>query len=216
MSRLAAILVALTTILLSGAVAGFWTGRWGSSQALREATARLDLVPVTVGDWDSQPMELDPRELALTDAEGYLQRRYIHRDTGVAVTVLILCGRPGPVCIHTPDVCYAGAGYRQTGPAKLCEISPGSAQFQVLDFTKVNVAAPTTLRIFLSWGYDKQWKVPTNPRMTFAAYPYLYKLYAVREAAKPGEPLEQDPAEELLQQLMPQLQEVLFGGKKST
>ena len=30
-------------------------------------------------------------------------------------TALILCGRPGPVSIHTPDVCYRGLGYEPTG-----------------------------------------------------------------------------------------------------
>ena len=44
----------------------------------------------------------------------------------------------------------------------------------------------------------------------FAGKPCLYKLYVVREMAKPNEPINQDPATELIKELMPQLQEKLF------
>ena len=78
------------------------------------------------------------------------------------------------------------------------------------DFRKSNVATPTLLRVFLSWGHKGVWSVPANPRFTFGGKSYLYKLYVVREMAKADEPLEQDPATELIKDLIPQLQEKLF------
>ena len=38
--------------------------------------------------------------------------------TGKVVTLFLACGRAGPVCTHTPDVCYAGSGYEVEKPKR--------------------------------------------------------------------------------------------------
>jgi hypothetical protein len=209
-ARLLAAGAVLVAVLGSGALAGVWTGRWGASQALRAAAARLDAVPLTLGDtWDGHAGELTEREIAVAELEAYLSRRYVHRRTGAAVSVLLVCGRPSAVAAHTPDVCYAGAGYAQVGAAR-AQDGPGGSRFQVLDFRKRDVAAPTSLRIFLAWSDAGAWSAPANPRLTFAGKPFLYKLYVVREMARPDEPLDEDPIKGLLRDLIPQLEESLL------
>jgi hypothetical protein len=214
MSRLIALGTVLLAVLVSGGAAGFWSGRWGSPSSLREAAARLERVPLTAGEsWDGHTAELSEREVALTELEGYLNRRYVHRDTGAVVTVLLVCGRPGPVSVHTPEVCFSAAGYGQVGAARAYDGPAGSrARFRVLDLRKGNPATPTSLRIFLAWGSNGEWSAPANPRLTFAGRPYLYKLYVIREMTRAGESLEEDPAGELITGLLPQLQEALFPG----
>jgi len=214
MSRLVAVSAVFLAVVVSGAAAGFWTGRWGSTQALQEAAARLDRVPPSLADeWDSHPSELSEREIGIAELEGYLNRRYVHRQTGNGVSVLLVCGRPGPISVHVPEVCYAGAGFAQASPPKTYEGPAGSHwQFRVLDFQKTNVATPTRLRVFMSWCHRKDWSVPARPRLTFAAKPYLYKLYVVREMTRANEPLDKDPAGGLIKQLIPQLDEALFKG----
>jgi hypothetical protein len=109
MSRLLAACVVFSTVLVSAAVAGLWTGRWGSSRALQDAVARLDEVPLTLGEaWDGQPEELSDQEVAVAEIDGYVRWRYVNRRTGAVVSMLLVCGRSGPVAAHTPDVCYAG------------------------------------------------------------------------------------------------------------
>jgi len=216
MTRLVAFGVVFATVLASGAGAGLCTGRWGGSQALQTAVSRLDGVPLSLGtDWDvHEGGKLGEREVALAEIDGYLSRRYVHRRTGTMVSVMLLCGRPGPMSVHTPEICYAGAGFVEVGPAK-AYTSPTEqpSRFQVRDFRKGNVATPTLLRVFLSWGQKGEWSVPANPRFAFAGKPYLYKLYVVREMAKPNEPVDQDPATELINNLILQLNEQLFRGK---
>jgi hypothetical protein len=170
-------------------------------------------VPLSLGsDWDvEEDRKLSEREGALAEIDGYLSRRYVHRRTGRIVSVLLLCGKPGPMSVHTPEMCYAGAGYDEIGSAKAYTApTDSSCRFQVHDFRKNNVATPTLLRIFLSWGQRGEWSVPVNPRLAFAGKPYLYKLYVVREMAKADESLEEDPASELIRNLIPQLNEKLF------
>jgi len=217
MSRVIALGVVFLTIIVSGAAAGLWTSRWGESKALQKAAARLDRLPPSLGDsWDVQEGTLSEQEIAVAEIDGYVSRRYVHRRTGTIVSVLLLCGRSGPMSVHTPEICFAGAGFTQVGAQGAYEGPPGSrSEFQVLDFSKANVATPTLLRVFLSWGYNGEWAVPARPRFAFAGKPYLYKLYVTREMAKPNEPIKDDPATELLKDLLPQLQETLFAGSSS-
>jgi hypothetical protein len=213
MSRLVAASVVLSVVLVSAAVAGLWTGRWGNSRALEEAVARLDGVPMSLGDgWDGQPENnMNEREVAVAEIEGYVRRRYVHRRTGAVVSMLLVCGRAGPIAAHAPEVCYAGAGFAKAGATREYGGEAGSRwRFEVLDFRKQDEAAPTLLRVFLAWGQGGAWSAPANPRVAFAGKPYLYKLYVVREMPRAGEPLEEDPAGAFVKELMPTLQEVLF------
>jgi hypothetical protein len=211
MTRLIALGVVFSTVLLSGAAAGLWSGRWGESQALQKAVARLDALPRSLGDdWDVEEQTLSDREIAVAEIEGYASRRYTHRRTGARVSVLLLCGRSGPMSVHTPEVCFAGAGFTEVGAPRAYDGPSGPrSQFQVRDFRKVNVANPTLLRVFLSWGYEGVWAVPARPRFALAGKPYLYKLYVTRQMARPDEPLKDDPAGALLDELLPQLQKTL-------
>src|SRR5438128_10254718 len=109
MSALRKQLPALTLIgaaLFSGIVHGVWSDRWTTAQAPQEAAAKLAGVPKTIGDWDGQEDPVDARELRISEASGILKRRYLNRRTGSVVSLMLVCGRPGPVCVHTPDACY--------------------------------------------------------------------------------------------------------------
>jgi hypothetical protein len=162
-------------------------------------------------DWDVEGGELNARVVEIAELEGYLNRRYVHRPTGAIISVLLVCGRAGPISVHTPDVCYGGAGYAEVGAPRPFK-GPGElpAQFEVRDFLQSNAATPTRLRIFYAWGARGKWSVPSRPRIAFSSEPVLYKLYAVRQMNKADEPVEKDLTIELLRELMPQLQKALF------
>jgi hypothetical protein len=213
MTRLVPLGVVLLTVLGSGTAAGLWCGRWGSTRTVAGAAARLSTIPFQLGaDWDVEERQVSEREAAAAELEGWVARRYLHRRTGAIIHVLLLCGRPGPISVHTPEVCYSAAGYDPVGHAKEYKAPPGSPwRFQVRDFQKSTVASPLLLRVFFSWGTKGEWSVPTNPRLAFAANSFLYKLYVIRQTAKTTEPIEQDPSVELIKELLPQLQEKLFG-----
>jgi hypothetical protein len=218
MSRRIALGTLFLVLLGSGGVAGLWSGRWGRSSSVQEAVDRLGQVPVLVGgNWDVHEDKLTARALAVAEVDGHLYRHYLHRQTGQKVSVLLVCGRPGPIAIHTPVVCFAGAGYLPTAPPRAYEGSAGRPyQFQVHDFRQGNVATPTLLRVFVSWGYRGTWSVPANPRWAFAGRPSLYKLYLIRALTRADEPIEPGPDVELMKDLMPQLQQTLFPGTRAS
>jgi len=216
MMRLLAAAVVGVAVLSSGLVQGLWAGRWGNSRAVEQAVARLPEVPLAIGGvWDGEGKEIGEREQAIAEIRGYLSRRYVNRRTGAVVSLLLVSGRPGPISVHPPDVCYRGAGYDQVGATSHYVVPSGPAEgadFQVLHFRKQDVTAPGQLRIFLAWGSEGRWSAPANPRWAFARKPYLHKIYLVREVARPDEPVEQDPALQLFRDLTPSLQETLFPG----
>src|SRR5438309_1927466 len=75
----------------AGYVHGVWTGRWSTSEELQQASARLQRVPMQVGNWHGLTLELDPAQAARGGVLSYVLRRYQNAKTGDAVTVLIAC-----------------------------------------------------------------------------------------------------------------------------
>lgn len=209
--RLLLVVPALAAVLATGVVHGFWTGRWQYSAAPAEAASRLGKVPLEAGDWLGQNLEADSR--LLTDAYGVLYRRYVNRRTGKAVTLYLLCGRPGPVSVHTPDVCYGASGFIVTPLGRqACKGGGAPVKMDAAQMVKKRSSEHLRLRVFWSWSAEGPWVVPDNPRVAFARHPVLYKLYLIRDLAQANEPVEDDPCLDLMRQLQPDLRRSLFPG----
>src|SRR5437016_2756938 len=86
-------------IVIQGFVHGLWSGRWGASDELNRAAARLDRIPNAIGDWRGKPEQLGEKEVEMAGYTNYVLRRY-ESPGGHTVTVLIGCGRPGPLSLH--------------------------------------------------------------------------------------------------------------------
>ena len=210
MTRAFAVLTVFAVVLSSGVVQGVWTHRWTSSAALERATARMADLPLTLGEWDGEAQALDPRQVEVADISGHLLRRYVNRRTGDMVTVLLLCGRPGPLAVHAPEVCYRGLGYRTVG-ARAKQPSPaGAGDFWVARLQRERVAGEGPLRIFYAWNATGTWEAADSPRSRFGWRPALYKLYVTRQLTKADEPLEDGPELGFLRALLPAAQKALF------
>jgi hypothetical protein len=212
MSRYLPAAAALVLLLVAGLVHGFWTDRWTVSKATAEAAVRLQHLPLAVGDWQGENVEVDTRETeAIT---GHLYRRYVNRSNGNQVTIVLLCGLPGPVSIHTPDVCYRAGGFDVAEPVKVKVAAepPGpDGEFWAADLHKATATEEVRQRIYWSWSATGAWTAPDDdPRGLFAGQPVLFKLYAVRDLAAGDKLRDDDPCAELLRQLMPQMKKTLF------
>src|SRR5213592_4051172 len=101
MNRIILIASAALVLVASGVVHGLWTDRWIDNRAeVTQAAQRIDQLPRVFGKWEGKdiPMNADTR----SGLAGLLARRYVHQESGKVVTILVGCGRPGPVCTHTP------------------------------------------------------------------------------------------------------------------
>lgn len=195
-------------LVLSGLVYGLWTDRWTVSSALQESSARLERVPWKLGAWEGQPVELDARQLAVSEAVANLSRRYVNRRTGTEISVMVLCGRGGPIAVHRPDVCYTGAGFQMAAAPEKWTTPGVDGSFWTTRFHKPGAAAET-LRVFWAWSTAGDWTATDRPRLAYGRLPALYKLYLVRRLVHADEPLDQEPSRDLLQFLVPALHHCL-------
>jgi hypothetical protein len=204
--------LALFLILGTGVVQGMRTGRWQVNGRIEEAVRNLDALPSHVGDWEAEEVPLAGREPPGVAAHRCW--RFTHSRTGQSVTVYLVCGRPGPVAIHTPDVCYGANGYSIGTPIKYVPADSdtlGAAGFWTADMARTTHADRSRLRIFWAWNTGNGWQASGNPRLDFAAEPVLFKIYLLHDLTGVGDPsLDRDPAVEFMQALLPSVNPVLF------
>jgi hypothetical protein len=217
MTRTLPLVAGLVVLALTTVVHGLWTGRWQLSDEPAASARKLHNLSTTVGDWFAEETELDARQLAQAQVVGYVARRYTHRSTGSTVSILVLCGRHGPVAVHTPDVCYAGAGYEPVTPQEKYVLPAGGplplaqpVEFWTQKFRKQSVTEPEHLRIYWSWSAAGPWEAADNPRWTFAGRPALYKLYIIFSLPDGQEPAPGDPRLDFIPLLMADLHQALF------
>jgi hypothetical protein len=213
MKRTLLLSTVFAALVLEGYVHGLWTNRWNSSRDLEEAVSRLQRVPLTFGDWRGEERELEARITKQAGFAGYLLRRYENRQTGTVVNVLLACGSAGPLSVHTPEVCYGGAGYSLAGEAGKQVVpaagpSPG-AEFRKGTFTKKDALVPTHLQVLWSWHAKNVWTVSDNPRLSFAGLPVLHKMYVTSQWTGSDERQEAVCAE-FMTRFLPELERALF------
>lgn len=219
MVRIASYVIAAAIIIGTGILHGNGTGRWGAAEALKKAAARLDNVPMQIGDWQGHDAEVDPEEVAKAQAVRILSRNFINEKTRQTISVLIVCGRPGPVSVHTPDICFQGAGrIMMNNIPELVTLpldggdGPRSASFFTADFHRPNDVDRQQTRVYWSWSADGEWQAPEHPRTTFFWDNKLYKMYIVRPVSpvEKLEPGELDPSLQFAELLIPALDQALF------
>ncbi len=208
-------LVALSIVIATAILTGQWANRWKTSNELDVAVARLDRVPLVIGDWAGRAEPIDPRAMAAEELDGFLVRRYENGRIGRKFGVLLACGRPGPVAVHTPDVCYPGAGYEiaQTQPQRsVLRLGTGHADAEFLwaRFRRDGSITRDGLCVQWSWNATNKWSAPNNPLFAFAGQRFLYKLYVISEMTGEDEPADVGVETDFLRQLLPELEKVLF------
>jgi hypothetical protein len=203
-------------LLAAGLVHGFWTDRWAASVETASAAQRLPALPNKLGDWQGQDLET---KSSAPGVAGSLTRRYTNRRLGASVVMALVCGRPGPVATHTPEVCYGASGYVVNDKkAVQLDVEDGPAPFWTSDATRTTVTDETRLRLYWAWNGGQGWVASRDARQEFPRFrhPVLYKLYVLREltgadltAPAKGQ-AKVEPCEAFLQALLPELQQTLF------
>jgi len=204
----------LLLVLAAGLVHGLWSNRWGDNADLEAAAARLHDLPLDFEGWSGREQTIDPERLAHAEAAGCLARNYAGGTDNQKVVVMLLCGRFGPLSVHTPEICYGGAGYEMLGsPARsVVPLGDGSsAEVWTARFHKPGDPDASPLRVVWAWSAGKGWLAPRSPRWTFRREPVLYKLYVAREMSRQDDSVESDPCFAFLRAWLPRVDEALFG-----
>lgn len=213
-SRLLSFIVAAVILIGSGMAYGLLAE---DSEKLDQAADRVPRVPMEIGDWRAMAAEdddADERSFEQTGAKGYWIRTYVHQHTRVSIRVILMCGRAGKMAVHTPDVCYGGAGYDLLDQPKVCvirnELGDELSRFWTGNFVKRKSVADS-IRLYWGWTPQGTWEASGNPRWQYRGEPFLFKMYVSRNlgGAAPG-PAEADPTESFLSQFVPELKQALF------
>lgn len=212
MKRTLVALSAAALVIVCGVVHGTWTDRWQDAPAATaDAAARMGELPLEVGDWSGTVF--DVKKPRAGDVAGTIERRYQNRRNGDAVSVYMVCGRPGPVSIHTPEVCYAASGFI-VGTKSKAAVREQAGEFWSADAVKSKAGEETRLRIYWAWNDGKGWQAPAgDPRWTFTTGrhpPVLYKLYVLRDMQGPARAGKDDPCETFLRAFLPEMDHALF------
>lgn len=174
-----AFLAAIAMLLVSGVLYHLLAK---DAAQLEPAAERVASVPKTFGDWQGHDEETDRESFEQAGAKGYWMRQYVNRRTNEAVLVILMCGRAGKMSVHTPEVCYRGAGYELNGqPATSSLGAVGS--FWTAQFTKKPTSS-ANLRLYWAWNAKGKWEASASPRWEFRGEPFLYKLYVSRDISR--------------------------------
>jgi hypothetical protein len=210
MQRIILVVVAAALVVAGGTIHGTLSDRWGNPEELTATARKVHDVKAQFGDWISREFKLDTAQLKVGEIIDHISREYVHGGTGERLSILLICGRPGAISVHTPDICYQGLGYEmgqrvtylfRGGPATL------PAEFWSAPFNKH--PDPEPLHIHWSWSTGNKWIAPDHPRLVFYREKALYKLYVIRRAKQLNGPLIDEATEVFLREFMPELKRAL-------
>jgi hypothetical protein len=122
------------------------------------------------------------------------------------MTVLLVCGPPGPIAVHSPEVCYRGAGYDPEAFPVSSNLDYGAAgkSARLLEgiYRKKSATGPEALRVCWSFLAHDIWDSPPNPRLAYAPERALYKLYVIQDLSSTDETRAQATAKDFTRQLL--------------
>jgi len=205
-------------ILGTGLIFGQWTNRWGVTADVQRVVDAFPRLPMAIGQWEGQDTEATEVFGQLQDKgelTGFLLRRYVHRPTGVEVSLMLACGPSGPMATHNPQTCYGGADGRELrGPLQRVESpagegSPGAA-FLRADYGKVRSDIEPLLRIYWSYRGRGDWIATDDARVDFAGVPQIYKIYIIRQMPDTAKAPKDELTPQFLAELIPALEENVF------
>ncbi|WP_417847626.1 exosortase-associated EpsI family protein [Thalassoglobus sp.] len=209
--RILPIGIGLLLIVATGVIHGIQTDRWGESTKVLEAARRLDQLPTEFGDWSGTASEIPEKQLKVAEAVGHYSQKFTNTKDGRELSVMILCGRPGPISVHPPTVCFVGAGWGlQTTPAPVEFESPDAGSMWKGRFARVADGVPIAIETHWGWSADGKWMALDRPRLETAQYPYLYKMYVTVPFSNASEGDVKTTTDEFMESFLPLLNEALF------
>ncbi|QDT06294.1 hypothetical protein K227x_47030 [Rubripirellula lacrimiformis] len=159
------ILIALT--LFSAVAHGLLNGRWSVAAEKTAIGDQFSSLPEVVGDWRLVHQDsLDEQAAEMLRCYGSDIRSYRHAGTGAIVNAAIFFGPRGPIAVHTPEVCYSGAGTEQTRPRREETVAADSVRNKLwsVEFSQNREPTPS-LQSWYAWSDGGPWVAAKYPRV---------------------------------------------------
>lgn len=201
------LLVTATTAVIQGRL----TNRWGVRPNAQLAMERLESpLPKELGSWHlDKEYELQPQVARILQNPACINCVYVHAQTGDVVRMFVLAGHPGPVSVHTPEICYDSRDFSIAGPRSIVEVKSSSGArhtFWELPLKPKRDLHGEPMRVFYAWSSGTTWEAAQHPRFGYGGLPHLYKLQ-IAVTTNPGSSAKDfDPALDFLTTFLAQLQ----------
>ena len=216
MKRTAVILGFVATVALAiggGLLHGWMTGRWGPPPAMLAAGQRLMELPTRIGPWNLlESRDFDESTLRELEPAGYVERTYVHQDTGERIGMMLVVGAVGPISVHTPEVCVSNQAYEiseKTREVTIPLADGASHRVWTVAFRSRGVEGHG-LRMYYAWSTGGPWLAPEDARYFFAGNPYLYKVQVSAQASPRAASATSDVGQRFLRDLIPAAQKYLI------
>jgi len=203
-------LLLLVGTIAAGIVHGRMTNSWKLSPTSRIAAERLKTVlPEDFGNWRfNRETEFAPDVLKILEQPAYFSRSYQHAQTGDTITVAVIVGQPGPVSVHTPEICYSSRDYTVAGGRTQHEVVAADGRQHT--FWKLALDANSVegmpLEVIYGWTTGTQWEATERPRYAFGGLSHLYKLQLAAVVPDRRSNSDFDPLQDFLTGFLSQLQ----------
>lgn len=209
-SLLPALLLALAGTLGTGYLHGRMTNRWGLGRQAHSAAEQLRVpLPEAAGHWRLRREEPFPKAVVqVLQCPAHISRVYEHQQTGDVVMVAVIVGPPGPVAVHSPEICYSSRDYTIDGPRREAQFKDASGQQHALWelSLKANELDRVPLKVFYGWTPGGPWQATPQPRFRFGGLSHLYKLQLSVTQHPASEAIQFNAAEDFLLHFLAQLQ----------
>jgi hypothetical protein len=207
-------LVAWAVLVAATLAAGWAHGRMTNRKGLRAeaslAGERLKPpLPAETGNWRLvSENQFEPDVVRMLQCPAHISRVYEHRQTGDVVTVAVIVGPPGPVSVHTPEICYSSRDYTIMSDRQQIAISDAAGLTHALWELplKPNDLNGAPLRVVYAWSSGAAWEASRHPRFGFGGLPYLYKIQLAATDHPASEAINFDPVQDFLANFLAQLQ----------
>jgi len=200
-----ALLTSAFITLAGGVLYGGYVHRWNAPAELTAAAIQLEKLPRVIGSWRAiDDLSIDESALEMLECAGYVSRQYVNESTGQSIQCAVIVGPPGPIAVHTPEVCFSSRAYDIQGERTETHIkaSPsGDHSFWKLDFKSSNASADG-LRVYYAWSTGPLWQAATSPRFKYAGEPRLYKIQLAAYVSPSLSPEHADPGQQFLEEFV--------------
>ncbi len=205
-------LLACALLGASGGVRAWQDYRFGTALKQSEAPPfPLKDLPKVLGDWRSREgteEKLDPEVARVAGCSDHVIRTYMNRTTGVSVTLLVLYGRADEVSYHLPVTCYPAAGYGAVEMPEMREI-PGDhtpALFRSEVFARGG-SARVRAEVYHAFLHGGRW-IPDarGSWKEFRHHPSMFKVQTQRVVAERERRNVNNPSEQFLAVLLPEIE----------
>jgi hypothetical protein len=238
-------LLVLATLTGVTFVHGMWTGRWASHLDEQKTVAELEKMPLTVGPWQGKTVQQNTDSPLKDTTTSIVRRYVNQDNGSVATILVTRGLPGPMVIKHLPTECYVSSGYEIVGQPKRFQVvvdnrsgtqqprqvkteqkaqtekqpskldSAPSDEFWYATFKKPTAAIPEVVRVFWSWSPNGQWQTPDRPRLTFAGYSTLYKLYVIQQLSNENEDMDSSSVQEFIARFTQELRQSFFVPAKS-